>query len=471
MLVASKSIRPELISLGSVAFLLFAAPRASLKVGSLPLYLIDILLIITLFYSMLGSRRGAKQSLMSALVITIASISVVSEFRGGIYLGNLIAPLYVTIRTLLAISLFFSVSRIVRSRKDVKFLLKCVALGMLVTVSLMIISSIPPMRGIARAVFSIRYLEPDYMSTLVRFGDTDAAIRGRSLVGVSILSGAFINAAWPLAILLQQQRSFKSSLKWKGILTTTCLIAPLGVLVSYSRGAILGMLMVVAGAVLMRSKSMQGSVIAGVIFLGVVVYTVGYKSDLFFFDRLEKRTAAMIVGSYEDKRETERSDAYTAPFIHLSNNPEFSFVGVGTTRNKVGGISAAAGVDGDEANHAVFAEAYYSYGLIAALLYMGLIFSSLNFLRPRVFADIPVSGYSKNLSQALLLSILALLPWFAFGHAAISQPRGAMLVFFILGFVASLPNLERSERSRIKKIKTLRKNKTDETNRRHSALG
>jgi len=50
------------------------------------------------------------------------------------------------------------------------------------------------------------------------------------------------------------------------------------------------------------------------------------------------------------------------------------------------------------------------------------------------------NSFSGLYAQALLAALSGFLSWFMLGHAAISQPRGAMLLFLVFGMVASLPN-------------------------------
>ena len=90
------------------------------------------------------------------------------------------------------------------------------------------------------------------------------------------------------------------------------------------------------------------------------------------------------------------------------------------------------------ADHAVFAKAYYGYGMIAAAAYALLLLAALLYTYGKVRVARMHPGFMALYPQALFASLLGFLPWFIFGHAAVSQPRGAMLMFMLLGMIASL---------------------------------
>ena len=49
--------------------------------------------------------------------------------------------------------------------------------------------------------------------------------------------------------------------------------------------------------------------------------------------------------------------------------------------------------------------------------------------------------FSSKLTRLLFIVLLGFSSWFTFGHAAVSTPRGAMLMFFVFGLVASQKNI------------------------------
>ena len=51
------------------------------------------------------------------------------------------------------------------------------------------------------------------------------------------------------------------------------------------------------------------------------------------------------------------------------------------------------------------------------------------------------SLFSSKLTRLLLVVLLGFSSWFTFGHAAVSNPRGTMLMFFVFGLVVSQKNI------------------------------
>lgn len=423
----------------AAVFVLTAMPRLNVKIGPLPLYAIDFLIFMTFVHAQKIRPLFHGKRPFEGLVTLILMFAVLGELGAVIYSGKMIQPVYILVRTFLAFSLFYSVSRIVQTRADILAVVKVATLGVIITASLMILTSLPFTRSLViSTIFSISYLEPAaeemLHSAYTRLYYAGVGLRGHSLVGVSILSGAFLNTMWPLVALLFR---WPGQIRiWKTLALAGTLLAPLGVVMSYSRGAILGMLMVVGGVLFFgSSRSRQGIIVAALV-TASIFSVFGWDSDLFVFQRVEERTIAVFENPYEDERETERLYAYTEPFEHVLDNPQFLVMGEGVSIGKTGVRSEQQG----RARHAVFAKAYYAYGMVAAFLYAVLVIKGFSYTRMQIKMRRRTEGIAALYSQALFASLLGMLPWFAFGHAAISQPRGAMLFFLLFGLVASLKN-------------------------------
>ena len=206
----------------------------------------------------------------------------------------------------------------------------------------------------------------------------------------------------------------------------------MGVLMSYSRGPILGTLLIVLCVVVLGAHRIRRGILLPVAVGAGIVLFVGVGSQLFYFDRLTVRTEAALEDPLADERESERLLAYSEPFAHVVGNPRFLVIGEGNAIRR----SDEDFDRGGRANHALFAQAYYTQGMIAAFLYMYLIFAAL-LLAFKYFRR-SSSTLGAYYSQAVFLSLIAILPWAAFGHTIVSVARGSMLFFFLLGLLASL---------------------------------
>lgn len=432
--MAGVTSRKDKVSIGllfATVLVLTAAPRMGVRVGPVPVYVIDGLLLLT-FLASLQIRSGvAPRKPFTGIILFLLPLIVISEFYGIVTSGNALEPVYEMVRMLIAISLFFSVSRIVQTEEDVLLVAKAMLIGAIVTATLMIFTSLPFTRGIVTSsVFSWRFFEPAAEGAVRMYSDTSDPMRGRSLVGVSILSGAFLNVCWPMAAMLYRWHG-KVSIAWRKAALVSMSLVPVGIVMSYSRGAVLGLLMVITGALFIGAKQARRGIFVGAMAALVLFSAVGWDSEIFFFERLENRTQAMLENPYEDERETARLFAYIHPFFHAAEHPEFFVFGRGQTYYDYG-----------IADHAVFAKAYVAYGLIAAFLYPLLVFRVFMLLWGRARRPFRPDPFVQQFAQALLISMLGMLPWILFGHAAVSAPRGAMLLFLVVGLAASLKNFE-----------------------------
>lgn len=416
---------------------LFGAPKINIKIGPIPLYLIDFLIFLTVYHARKLPKLSYKLPYKS-LVSFILFMILTNEFLNGLGIGTLIQPIYLMIRMSLAVSLFFVVPKIIRKPEDLIKILTYGLVGAFITALLLIFSSLPITRGISTILLSNPVLTPNAVSlssSILEAGES--GIRGTSLIGVSILSGAFLNVIWPLLFLLLTFYKPKGILKY--ILFTTLALVPIGVIMTYSRGAILALILVVIGIVIFQ-KGKYRSLIIGLLVSGYIGFSfIGFDSDLFMFDRITERTTAALENPYEDERESERIDAYTQPFEHLLKNPLYLFLGEGFGRAKVSGTPDLSGGI-NRADHAVFAKAYYAYGLITSFSIVFLFFFLTNYTFKLIRKTSNSKLFSSKLTRLLFVLLVGFSSWFSFGHAAVSNPRGTMLMFFVFGLVASQRN-------------------------------
>lgn len=417
-------------------FMLLTVPRLNIKIGPAPLYFIDLLIICLLLLALNKPPMPGGKRKFSGLISAILMFVIVSEIFGVLRFGTLVDSVYITGRTLLAFSVFIIAGQFVRTVRDFEFILRAAVLGVIVTATLMILMSLPMTRvQVTDLVFSNRFLEPAASSVTEKYTRLEDGARGRTLVGVSILGATFINAAWPLAALMLRW-PWPTGI-WRAIAATACLIAPMGVLMSYSRGPIVGTVLILLAVIFLGLRRLSPGIIRPIAFGIGLIMIVGVGSQIFFFDRVVNRFAATIEdptgeGSYE------RTLGYVEPFWHVIEHPRFLFLGEGNTVRYTEVDIRPEQVG--KATHSLFAISYYSYGMIAAFLYMILLFRALSYATALAVKrrGTPVGFFA----QPLVLSMVALLPWAAFGHAAVSAPRGAMLLFLILGLISALAHFK-----------------------------
>jgi len=434
----NKSTALKLLCL--TVFILAGMPKLNVKFGPLPLYAIDFMLFMVFIYAMRIPKAYQGRTPLSGFVITIMFFAVLGELAALFRFGQPLQPTYLIVRELLACSLFFSASRIIQTSEDIQAVLKAAVLGVLITALMMIMSSLPPTRGITNFFFAFSFFEPASNEVLRGFALIEHAMRGRSLVGVSILSGAFLNAFWPLVGLLYRWPGI--GLNWKYLALAGTLLAPFGIVMGYSRGALIGLAFVVLGLLFFGSGPSRRGVIVAFLFALTVFNAVGWDSDFFFFDRIENRVTAMVEDPYSDPRETERLYAYTEPFEHVLQNPRFLLIGEGVSPRRIEGAFLERS---GKSYHALFAAAYYAYGMLASFIYMFMVVAAFVFLWRQIRRLHGSNSMAEVYAQALFASLLGLVPWLLFGHAVVTVTHGMTLMFLFLGFVASLNNFQAKE--------------------------
>ena len=441
--------------LSLTVFVLMAAPLVNIYIGPVPLYAIDLLAFLAWIFSRQG--YSVRRYPLQGFVVFILIAMVASELVAGILLGTLIQPIYLIARTLLAISLFFSTPRIIQSKSDLMTLMKAGLLGVLITATLMVTSSLPPTQSfIANRVFSYSFLMPSADNISVLYAFAGVAMRGQSLVGISILSAAFMNTLWPLLFLLRTDENL--SARWKLATLLAIILVPLGVAMSYSRGAIAGLVMIVLIVLLLNSNKVRGPVVIGVGIMVLIFSWVGWGSQYFKFEWLQEKSEYQFAHVDQSNDMTQRVYAYSEPFQIVKENPAFIFLGEGFARDKIPGAYSVAS---SAAFHAVFAAATYGYGLLAAFAYIGLLLAAFRLTWRYAWGG--KSEFLTIFSRALLAGLFGFSSWFMLGHAAVSEPRGAMLLFFVFGLVAaqsnfaSAPELEQPEHKAVQPRQSLGK--------------
>ena len=428
-----------------IVLLLFGAPKINIKLGPIPLYLIDVFILLTMYYARSLPKLTYKLPYKN-LIQFILFMILLNELLNGLRIGTLIQPIYLMFRMSLALSLFFTVPKIIRKPEHLTTILKYGLIGAFITATLLITSSLPMTRGFSTLILSNPILTPNAVSLSTNILEAvDSGIRGSSLIGVSILSGAFLNVVWPLLFLLFTFYKPKGILKY--IFIITIVLVPVGVIMTYSRGAILALILVLIGIVFFQ-KGKYRSIVLGFLFVGYVSFSfIGFDSKYFYFDRVVNRTQAALNNPFDDERESERVYAYIQPFEHVLNNPIYFFAGEGFARAKVSGtIGLSGGIN--RADHAVFAKAYYAYGLITSLsiVFLYLLLIKYSF---RIIKNSPNNNlFSSKFTRLLFVVLIGFSSWFTFGHAAVSNPRGTMIMFFVFGLVASQQNIYQFEQQK-----------------------
>lgn len=417
-----------------LAFLIFAMPRANIRVGPVPVYAIDMVAALILIYaSYMGNAARMIRYPFRMIVVAMVFLCVISELAAILYGGRPIDAVYLAARFFLAHAILLAVPLMVRSPADIELVLKAIAVALLINAGLMILTSLPMTRRIAMTtVFSITMLDPASDQVLRNYLyeiDGDAGARGRTLVGVSIIGATYASIAWPLVAYLRSG-DFNLSLLWRGVSYGAVLLAPMGVVMSYSRGALAGAVLVVLAVLVLPGGRLRHNIIQPILYSVAVVAVVGAGSTIFFFDRYVSRFAAVIENPVADVRETDRLYSYVEPFAHVLENPQFLLFGEGTSIGRAG-----LGEQLGAANHSLLGAGYYGHGMIWTFLFLFLIVAAARFLnrQRRVWRG----HHGQYWPQALLLAYVPIFTLAAFAPGLANHPRSVMMYFLLLSLIVT----------------------------------
>jgi hypothetical protein len=254
------------------------------------------------------------------------------------------------------------------------------------------------------------------------------AMRGQSLVGLSILSGAWLNTIWPLLFLLRANE--KLGMGWRLAMIAAIAIVPLGVVMSYSRGMITGLALILIIALLLNSNKVRQPIVLGVGISLLIFSSVGWGSEYFKFEWLQNKAGYQFVHVNQSEDITHRIYAYTDPFLLIQKNPMFIFLGEGLARYKIAGASSAVS---DLASHTAFATATYGYGMPAAFAYVFLLMGTVRATWGYVWHS--KKDFLRLFSRALLAGLAGVTVYFI-QEPVLTEPRGVMLLFFVFGLAA-----------------------------------
>lgn len=438
-------LSPSLKFLCAAIFILTGVPRLNISIGPIPVYGIDLCILGAIYYGGLNRAPHLGSIPRAGLVMAILFLILLSETIAMMMTGTYVQTPYMAGRMCLAIALFYLINNLVTTKEELQAVLKAAVAGMLVTSFLMTMTSLPGTRGVVSWLFEIRQLTPSGEDFFRLNAGLERGTRGQSLVGYNIISAWFVALIWPLSIALY--RSELTIGAWRNIARIGCFLAPFGVLFAYSRGALLGMLLMIAALLLFGEGKLKVQIATAIIVVTSIIGFFGWNSDVFYFERIERRTQATMENPFSNDMENERFGSYIEPFQLAELNPTLIVLGEGLTIDRVRGrgqwimhpLFPSPGWN--IADHSVFAMATIKYGMLAAFCYLALhIFTVF-----AAYSEASYSRWSEGLAryfpQLAFASAFGMTAWVAFDKGIILQPRGAMMFLFIIGLINVSSNL------------------------------
>ena len=415
--------------LSLLAFLLSGMPKVRWVFGA-PIYLIDLIILYLIFLTVIIKRPrfvGRAKTLVGVIGAYFFFV-LLGELRGAVVYNQLFNSIYMLFRFSLALMLPFIVPKIVRTPNDLTAVIKGLCVGLLLSAILAIFYSLPFTRSIASFIFSIKLINPVEQNAAVL--EVSSALRGQTLIGTSTFSSGLMAMLWPL--LYMGGTLFWQSGRWRLWCKIALFLLPLGILATYGRSAWLSVVLVLSSMMLWGSGKARLKTLFWVIAFLLLIVQVGMESDLMMVNRIVKKTQKTFDAPMESDSERERFLAYVQPFQHVVKYPSFLMAGTGAANRKFGGDAYE---EAETASHAVPGMAYYAYGVGGALCQILLMISAFRLCYRRLIRarrNVPSMVW---MWRALLAALFGVLPWWLFGHGIVTQPRGAMAFFLLMGII------------------------------------
>ncbi len=438
-------ILPSPRLLGFFIFVLLFSPRARIPSIGIPLYMVDGLLVLLFFTALWMPAIAWRQLRPIPLLAGIYTIFVcLSEANGLISYGAFAESAYMMGIFCLAIALVYIVPKMLRTPDNLVVMFKGVLISLLLTSIIVILYSFGATRPVvANSIFAWDFLNPgaERYLEILQMTTGEGATRGTSLIGASTITAGFLGTMWPLTFLAARWPGIGR--RWQHFAVLVSVLAPLGLLATYGRTAWLIVIVIgiMAGIFGFGGGRRKAFILAS--FCLLIVYLYGEQSDLFMMDRLTVRTKATINAPLGNPEERERFASYFEPFGHLLENPTWLIFGVGRTGERLvsrGGLETQLFDEMTLATHSAFAMAYYAFGLPSAICQVLLMLSALRLILRRL-KDCGKDRQQQLIWQVLLMTWSGLLFWWLSGHAAVGEPRGAMLFFFWFGLLLAFSRL------------------------------
>lgn len=431
--------RALLVVVALFAFILSGMPKLRVVAG-MPLYAIDFIVLYLLIktgYKQKVRYRGFARILVNLLSYYAVFVAL-GELRGGLVYQMPLEMTYMLFRLAMALSLTYILPRQIQSLAELKYVVKGLCLGLLLSATIAILYSLPATRGLTDTVFSIKALAPDGdqiagAADLINNNNFEGNSRGRTLIGVSTFSSGVMAALWPFVFMgsaLLPQKGF-----WNHLRKVAFVVLPLGILATYGRSAWLSVVLVLIAIVVWGSARARAKLVLCLLLASLTLAPLGVDmltSKFPLINRVVRKTQVTIEHGAERESEAERFLAYIEPFEHVVKHPSFLLIGSGAAQRRQGGNAYG---EAESASHAIPGMAYYAYGAGGALCQIGFMFFALRLVTRRLQQAKRHLPSLTWIWRSLIGCWFGLLPWWCFGHGIVTAPRGAMVFFLFIGLI------------------------------------
>ena len=409
----------EWLTISIFLFTLFTIPKLNLKIGSVPVYFIDLISVYLIFkYREFYKNVTTKNRVIFFLLIGGLYINQLYYFLSS---NDLLYTCYMSFRfTIPLLSLITFYPKIFHQLKYYpKFYVKVLVLSCFISSIIILLFSFQSTRYFIVDLINFKFLNPaaglDGNFFLKRIGN-DNAIRGQSLVGISIISGYFLLLG--LGIIF----TFLKKIELKHILFFVfCFLCAF---LTYSRQIFICCSLIILFFLVSTNSKKISSFVFVFILITIYQWENISTNQNFMFDRIQN---TLINVDYDGGTKLlrhsidERLYSYIKPFEDLQNQPIYFLVGrsITATWSKHNPIYLNLN-SVNNPDHSLFGKSFYVYGLMTCLVYMLILFELMKY---------SFEAFRKK--KLMFLFCIPIVIWSLFDHGIITQPHGSMMLFLI----------------------------------------
>ena len=96
-------------------FILTAVPKMNIRVGPVPLYLIDLVIVLIVYYASRRPGFGPNGRPFQNIILALFAFTIIGELVGYIYTGSIFEHVYQAGRMTLAFLVFYATGQLVRT--------------------------------------------------------------------------------------------------------------------------------------------------------------------------------------------------------------------------------------------------------------------------------------------------------------------------------------------------------------------
>lgn len=408
-----------------ISILILILPYLKLRFGSMPVYFLDIVMLVSFFKFKPKSFKPNKFHMLLVLYILFSFFSFLVE----LLVYNNYITIYFFIRWILSYLTFIVVVELLDNMNSLKIVLKTIVIAATINSLLSIGYSLPSTRAYLKPLYTNDNIFPQRSKVQDRLEAIDESQRGISLAGGATTTPLIIIPGLCVMLFLYSKSKFIkiSSL----VLVFLFIIMLLGSLITLSRSVILTFCLYLLFMFFKSSLKIKRLIFISV--SALLIFLVN--SDILKivdYSRLEN-SLSLLETKEIGYSEEERIDAYTKPFEHLIKYPFSIIMGHGLSANEHEKIYSLYNgkVSG---KHGFPGAIIYDRGLIAFIIM--LVFLVM------FFKKISKNEYNEYFHYLNILLLINMILPILSEHFLFNNIVGSYQLFFLLAVMSSLKKIK-----------------------------